>query len=105
MQHDKDHFAQNAGEYDSERVQNVQNIANTILKEVRFSKDMRIMDFGSGTGLLLTEIAPYVGEITAVDVSSSINNVLRSKLNDLSCSVDIQEHPVPVQCFLVVNCN
>ena len=28
MQHDKDHFAQKAGGYDSERVQNVQNIAN-----------------------------------------------------------------------------
>jgi putative AdoMet-dependent methyltransferase len=93
MQHDKDYFAQKAGEYDSERerVQNVKNIANTILKEVHFSKDMHIMDFGSGTGLLLTQIAPHVGKITAVDISSSMNAVLQTKLNDLPCSVDIQE--------------
>ncbi|HAT81103.1 MAG TPA: class I SAM-dependent methyltransferase [Flavobacterium sp.] len=64
-------------------------IAQTILREVSFSKEMSVMDFGSGTGLLLSEITPYIGEITAVDISSSMNAVLKSKIADLKCSVQI----------------
>jgi cyclopropane fatty-acyl-phospholipid synthase-like methyltransferase len=87
----KDFFEKKANDYDSEqsRTQNVSTIAQTILKEVSFSKEMSIMDFGSGTGLLLTEIAPYVGKITAVDISSSMNAVLKSKKEDIKCSLEI----------------
>lgn len=87
----KDFFAEKATEYDNEksRTQNVSNIAQTILNEVSFSKEMSIMDFGSGTGLLLSEIAPYVGEITAVDISSSMIAVLKSKIKDIKCSLEI----------------
>jgi cyclopropane fatty-acyl-phospholipid synthase-like methyltransferase len=87
----KDFFAKKANDYDREqsRTQNVSTIAQTILKEVSFSKEMSIMDFGSGTGLLLTEIAPYVGKITAVDISSSMNAVLKSKKEDIKCSLEI----------------
>ena len=87
----KDFFAEKANDYDNEqsRTQNVSTIAQTILREVSFSKEMSVMDFGSGTGLLLSEITPYIGEITAVDISSSMNAVLKSKIADLKCSVQI----------------
>jgi len=87
----KDFFAEKANDYDNEqsRTQNVSTIAQTILREVSFSKEMGVMDFGSGTGLLLSEITPYIGEITAVDISSSMNAVLKSKIADLKCSVQI----------------
>ena len=87
----KDFFAEKANEYDNEqsRTQNVSAIAQTILNEVSFSKEMSIMDFGSGTGLLLSEIAPYVGEITAVDISSSMISVLKSKKEDIKCTLEI----------------
>lgn len=87
----KDFFAAKANEYDNEqsRTQNVSTIAQTILNEVSFSKEMKIMNFGSGTGLLLSEIAPYVGEITAVDISSAMNTVLKSKSEALKCPVQI----------------
>lgn len=87
----KDFFAEKANEYDKEqsRTQNVSTIAQTILNDVSFSKEMSIMDFGSGTGLLLSEIAPYVGDITAVDISSSMNAVLKSKKEDIKCSLEI----------------
>ena len=49
------------------------------------------MDFGSGTGLLLSKIAPHVGEITAVDISASMNKVLQSKMNAIDCKVKIVE--------------
>jgi 2-polyprenyl-3-methyl-5-hydroxy-6-metoxy-1,4-benzoquinol methylase len=87
----KDFFAEKAKDYDNEesRTQNVSTIAQTILREVAFSKEMGIMDFGSGTGLLLSEIAPYVGEITAVDISSSMIEVLQSKRNAIDCQLQI----------------
>jgi ubiquinone/menaquinone biosynthesis C-methylase UbiE len=87
----KDYFSEKAKDYDKEssRTQNVDTIAQTILKESIFSKDMRVMDFGSGTGLLLSGIAPYVGEITAIDISEAMNEVLRSKINRLDCKVEI----------------
>jgi cyclopropane fatty-acyl-phospholipid synthase-like methyltransferase len=87
----KDFFATKAKDYDTEksRTQNVSTIAQTILKEVSFSKEMNILDFGSGTGLLLSEIAPYVGEITAVDISSAMNDVLHSKKEEIKCSLQI----------------
>ena len=84
----KDFFAAKAKEYDNEksRTQNVSTIAQTILNEISFSKEMRIMDFGSGTGLLLSEIAPYVGEITAVDISASMTAILKSKKEEIKCT-------------------
>ena len=89
----KDYFEAKAKNYDSEksRVDNVSNIANLILKEVAYQKDFNIMDFGSGTGLLLSKIAPYVGKITAVDISKSMNEVLKSKQQNIDCQLDILE--------------
>jgi cyclopropane fatty-acyl-phospholipid synthase-like methyltransferase len=52
---------------------------------------MHLMDFGSGTGLLLERIAPHVGRITAVDVSPAMNNQLRSKQAHLGCELEILE--------------
>lgn len=89
----KDFFKEKAQEYDKEssRTQNVDHIAQAILKDVTFLKEMHIMDFGSGTGLLLSNIAPHVGKITAVDISSSMNEVLRSKMNTINCKLEIAE--------------
>ena len=89
----RDFFAAKANDYDKEesRTQNVDNIGQSMLKHVSFTKEMRIMDFGSGTGLLLTQIAPFVGEITAVDISASMNGVLKSKVAAIGCPLQILE--------------
>ena len=88
-----DYFEHKAGNYeqDKDRVTNVENIANSILNNVHFDKGMNIMDFGSGTGLLLERIAPFVGKITAVDISESMNNELESKRANLGCKLEIVE--------------
>ena len=89
----KDLFAEKAKDYDKEkaRTENVSNIANLILKEIEYQKVMNILDFGSGTGLLLSKIAPYVGKITAVDISKSMNEKLESKRDSISCDLAIVE--------------
>ena len=88
-----DHFENKADSYelDKDRVTNVENIANAVLDNVRFNKDMHIMDFGSGTGLLLERVAPFVKKITAVDISKSMNKQLNDKRKYLSCELEILE--------------
>jgi cyclopropane fatty-acyl-phospholipid synthase-like methyltransferase len=89
----KDFFAAKAAGYDGQksRTQNVDNIGQSMLKNLSFSKEMHIMDFGSGTGLLSSQIAPHVGEITAVDISPSMNAVLHSKIDAMDCRFQIVE--------------
>jgi len=93
MAEKKDYFAHKADVYENnaKRVSNVQNIADGILKNITYSKDMHILDFGSGTGLLTQEIAPFVGNITAVDMSTSMNEVLKSKIDGFPCPLEVLE--------------
>lgn len=78
-------------EQDSNRVSNVERIAGGILDQIKFYPDMNILDFGSGTGLLLEQIAPEVNSITAVDISKSMNDQLDKKREDLKCELEVIE--------------
>lgn len=86
-----DFFSHKASSYehDDKRVANVDNIARSILDNIQFDKTMHIMDFGSGTGLLLERIAPFVGKVTAVDISIAMNQQLESKKDQLPCQLNI----------------
>jgi cyclopropane fatty-acyl-phospholipid synthase-like methyltransferase len=88
-----DRFAHKAESYEKNRsrVENVENIANAILGAVELKPSMHIMDFGSGTGLLLEKIAPYVNKITAVDISVAMNRQLGEKRERLGCDLEILE--------------
>jgi len=89
----RDFFQHKAEGYenDDKRVSNVDNIAQAIIEMVNLKANMHIMDFGSGTGLLLERIAPFVNKITAIDISTSMNDQLNKKRDHLSCEVDIRE--------------
>jgi cyclopropane fatty-acyl-phospholipid synthase-like methyltransferase len=89
----KDFFAHKSGSYDrnKDRTDNVENIANAMLNAVKFERTMHVMDFGSGTGLLLERVAPFVRKITAVDISSSMNSQLEAKRPRLGCDLEIME--------------
>jgi ubiquinone/menaquinone biosynthesis C-methylase UbiE len=86
-----DYFELKAESYDKDanRVGNVDNIANSILSSIPFNKNMHIMDFGSGTGLLLERVAPFVKKISAVDVSEAMCKQLSEKIKNLDCEVEI----------------
>ncbi len=89
----KDYFQDKSKNYekDRNRVNNVENIANAMKRNIEFEKSMHIMDFGSGTGLLLEKIAPLVGKITAVDISKSMNTELAAKSEAIDCDLEILE--------------
>ena len=88
-----DFFKHKADSYEqvNHRVANVENIAGAILGNFDFRADMNLMDFGSGTGLLLEKIAPMVGSITAVDISTSMNQQLENKRASIDCELEIIE--------------
>ena len=87
----KDFFAEKASTFEQNlsQVDNVEQIAQAMLAAFALEKSMRIVDFGSGTGLLLERIAPHVGSITAVDVSPAMNRQLEQKLPGLGCAVEM----------------
>ena len=89
----KDFFEHKADIYekDDNRVSNVENIANAVIENVSLDPKMHLMDFGSGTGLLLERIAPFVRKITAIDISKSMIEQLDKKRDSLSCEIDIRE--------------
>ena len=87
----KDFFAHKAHIYEQnpDRVDNVTNIANAILDKMKLAPSMHLLDFGSGTGLLLERIAHHVRKITAVDISPSMNKQLAEKQDKLACELEI----------------
>lgn len=88
-----DFFAQKAASYEQnpQRVDNVVAIGQAIKAQVLLNRDMQLLDFGSGTGLLLQQIAPLVGKITALDVSPSMNAQLRAKAVHIGCELEVLE--------------
>lgn len=88
-----DFFAQKAASYEQnpQRVDNVVAIGQAIKAQVLLNRDMQLLDFGSGTGLLLQQIAPLVGKITALDVSPSMNAQLRAKAAHIGCELEVLE--------------
>ena len=86
----KDFFAHKAGNYEgrSNRITNINSIAAAIIATVPIDRDMHLVDFGAGTGLLLERIAPLVRKITAIDVSPSMAKQLADKKDRLPCELE-----------------
>ncbi|MBC8441615.1 MAG: hypothetical protein H8D87_18250 [Deltaproteobacteria bacterium] len=54
-------------------------IGPSILEYIFLHGQMHIMDFGAGTGLIRSQVAPLVKKIVAVDISKAILSKLVSK--------------------------
>jgi len=94
-----DYFKEKAKIYEKEpeRVDNVKNIADAILEKISFDEKSNIIDFGSGTGLLTSKIAPHVNKITTFDISSSMNEKMRSKIPQIACEIEIMDIDLSTQ--------
>ncbi len=98
----KDHFAVRAEEYDRTdyRLNYVDEMAEAIRQRVALSREITLLDFGAGTGLLTERLAPHVGAIVAVDISPSMIARLREKADRLPCRIetlqtDLSRGPLP----------
>ena len=82
-------------------------IGSCILENVKLSSQMTVLDFGAGTGLIASQVAPYVKKITAVDVSESMLEKLISKTElkdkvEILCQ-DITSRSTGVQYDLIMS--
>jgi 2-polyprenyl-3-methyl-5-hydroxy-6-metoxy-1,4-benzoquinol methylase len=89
----QDYFADKSKSWDmnSKRVQNAKSIAELIAQKIALSSEMRVMDFGAGTGLLSYFIAPKVDTIVAVDNSPSMLEKFKEKSSLFESKTEILE--------------
>lgn len=76
-----DLFAEKAKDWDANdrRTRLASAIGASILDNIHLHEDMIVLDFGAGTGLITSRIAPLVKKVVAVDTSEAMLDKLRSK--------------------------
>ncbi len=106
-----DLFKEKANDWDiNEMVQKLSTaIGQSIVNSIKLSPTMQVMDFGAGTGLITSQIAPHVNKVVAVDVSQSMLEQLFKKLQaadnkniDILCQ-DITQKPTGDVYDLIVS--
>ncbi len=66
------------------RVKLANDVSDAILLQAEVRRDMDILDFGCGTGLITFRLLPHVNSVTCVDSSSAMLDVVRSKASGKS---------------------
>lgn len=76
------HFDKAAGDWDDEprRVALMKAIGKAILQEARPTREMNVLDYGCGTGLIGLFLLPHVHTVTGADSSLGMLEVLRDKI-------------------------
>jgi len=85
MSENKRDFDQEAASWDDNpvRVKLSEDLGNALCAAVTLTPDMRVLDFGCGTGLLTSRIQPLVHSVTGVDSSRGMLDVLNRKIAGL----------------------
>jgi 2-polyprenyl-3-methyl-5-hydroxy-6-metoxy-1,4-benzoquinol methylase len=104
-----DLFKEKSVDYDAnERIQKrAKALGKSITDNVKLNQTMHVLDFGAGTGLLCSPVAPHVGKITAIDISESMLNklLLKPELKDkvqIVCK-DLTSHPTGEHYDLIMS--
>ncbi len=79
-----DLFKEKAEEWDTNRTIQLLSsaVGSCMINNLELHSEMNVMDFGAGTGLITSQIAPHVKKVTAIDVSQSMLDQLIKKLNN-----------------------
>jgi 2-polyprenyl-3-methyl-5-hydroxy-6-metoxy-1,4-benzoquinol methylase len=64
------------------RVKLANDVADAIIRELEPARDMDVLDFGCGTGLVTLRLQPLVRSITGVDSSPGMLAVLQEKVKE-----------------------
>jgi len=104
-----DLFEEKAKDWDANdrRTRLADAISSSIMENVPLHEQMTVMDFGAGTGLISSAVAPRVKRIIAVDTSRSMLDKLASKpeLKDkveIRCG-DILDEPLDMRFDLIMS--
>ena len=101
MTSEKRDFNKDAATWDENpgRVKMAESAFNAIDGNLKLTKEMDILDFGCGTGLLSLKLLPYVNSVTGADSSTGMLDVLNSKIASQNLSgiktllIDIEKEP------------
>ncbi len=72
------------------RVQLAHAVADAISERVALSRDLEVLDFGCGTGLVTLALAPKVGPITGADTSPGMLKTLAEKARARAIPVQLK---------------
>ena len=100
------HFDASARQWDQRPMsQQLAPVAERLMAQVPLHADDQVLDFGAGTGLLSTAIAPQVAQVTALDTSAAMLQVLNEKgfANITTRQQDIFAG-LPTRYHVVVSC-
>ncbi len=95
-----DRFQEQARDWDERPVPRIisEAVGDLLRSSVEWSPTMRVIDFGAGTGLVASHVAPLVSKVVAVDTSAAMLEQLAAK-TELAGKVethhrDILEQPL-----------
>lgn len=104
-----DLFTEKAQDWDSnDMVKQLSTaIGHTILDKVPLDRQMHVLDFGAGTGLICSHVAPKVEKVVAVDISEAMLEKLMAK-PELTGKVeavcqDITDKPLQSRFDLIIS--
>jgi len=101
------YFDQFAATWDDKpsRITAMKTVGEAILREVGPTREMRVLDYGCGTGLLGLFLLPHVASVTGADSSAGMLEVLRKKIRDKGLAamhavqLDLEHDPLPVERY------
>jgi ubiquinone/menaquinone biosynthesis C-methylase UbiE len=97
------YFDEAAADWDEKpsRIRNVKAVGDTIVRQATPARDMTVLDYGCGTGLLGLYLLPYVWSVTGADNSPGMLQVLNRKIaegglkNMRAIRLDLERDPIP----------
>jgi ubiquinone/menaquinone biosynthesis C-methylase UbiE len=64
------------------RVKLAGDLAESIMREVKLTRDINLLDFGCGTGLISLHLQPHVRSLLGADTSAGMLEVFKGKLKE-----------------------
>ena len=98
-------------EQEPRRVKLAGDIARAISEAIKPNRNMDVLDFGCGTGLLSVELYPYVRSVTGVDSSQGMLDIFNRKIAKLKMDrakvflVDLEKGGALTGSYHLVLCN
>ena len=97
-----DFFDKLAPTWDENEIMSTPERIKDILGKLGISKGMKILDLGTGTGVLIPYLSEMVGKeglVTAIDLSEGMLSLARKKYSDLNnvefLKIDFEEEQIP----------
>ena len=101
------YFDQAAATWDDNpaRIALMKAVGEAILREAQPTREMNVLDYGCGSGLVGLFLLPHVGSVTGADNSVGMLKVLRQKIRDgglanmRTVQLDLERDPLPTERY------